>query len=129
MNKDTINSILLRRKQRIIVFKEDQDTRLASFQRIYGFNEELRSLGYILSGQLMVEMMKLRCELFDEYEANIITTLKEMTGSDVEHKPMYRNCPESVKKSRSSTFFIPRSFMVSTDKGEISMAHTSSPRF
>ena len=106
MNKDRINSILLRRKQRIIIFKEDQDTRLASFQRIYGFNEELRSLGYILSGQLMVEMMKLRCELFDEYEANIITTLKEMTGSDVEHKPMYRNFPESVKNASDIKLFV-----------------------
>ena len=106
MNKNRINSILLRRKQRIIVFEEDKDVRLSSFQRIYGFNEELRSLGYILSGEAMVEMMKLRYEMFDAYKDNIIATLKEMTGADVEHKPMYRNFPESVREASDLKLFI-----------------------
>lgn len=99
MDKNKINYILLRRKQRIIVFEEDKDIRLSSFQSIYSFNEELRSLGYILSSEAMVEMMKLRYELFSTYADNIILTLKQMTGADVEHKPMYKNFPESVRNA------------------------------
>ena len=106
MNKNTINAILLRRKQRLIIFEEDKDARLSSFQRIYGFNEELRSQGYILSSELMVEMMKISYEKFDEYAENIIKTLKEMTGSDVEHKPMYKNFPESVRNASDIKLFV-----------------------
>lgn len=99
MDKNKINSILLRRKQRLIIFEEDKDIRLSSFQSIYSLSEELKPLGYILSSQTIVEMMKLKYDIFNAYADNIVLTLKQMTGADVEHKPMYRNFPESVRNA------------------------------
>ena len=106
MKKRKINAILLSRKQRLIVFEEDKDIRLASFQNVCLLNEELRSLGYVLSDQLIVEMMKLNYESFRDYEELIIETLKQLTGADVEHKPMYKNFPESVRNATELKLFI-----------------------
>ena len=99
MEKMKINSILLRRKQRVIVWEEDKDKTLSSFQRAYSLIEEIKTLGYVLSPELLVEMMKLNSDSFSIYSDAIIKTLKQMTGADVEHKPMYRNFPESVQRA------------------------------
>ena len=101
-----INSILLRRKQRIIIAKEDKDLRLYSFSNVCSFNEELKSLGFILSAEAMIDMMKLRYEIFDSYRVNILNTLKEMIGADVEHKPMYKNFPESVRNASDLKLYV-----------------------
>lgn len=101
-----INSILLRRKQRIIIAKEDKDLRLYSFSNVCSFNEELKSLGFILSAEAMIDMMKLRYEAFDSYRVNILNTLKEMIGADVEHKPMYKNFPESVRNASDLKLYV-----------------------
>lgn len=99
MELSKINSILLRRKQRIIIAKEDLNLKPCCFSSVCSFNEELKALGYLLSAEVMVDMMKLRYDAFDSYRTTILDTIREMLGADVEHKPMYRNFPESVQNA------------------------------
>ncbi|MBR5341484.1 MAG: TerD family protein [Erysipelotrichaceae bacterium] len=115
MDKYTINSILLRRKQRIIIAQEDKDLKPLSFHSAFVLNEKIRRYGYVLSPELMVEMTKVRNDVFSNYENNIVENLKQLTGADVEHKPMYHNFPESVRNADDVKLFVDQLIGYSVD--------------
>lgn len=93
-----MNKIYLERKNRVLIPEEMRNSEFPSFVYAVCFNKNIQSLGYTLSPAAMNVLMFCNKEDISQIYDVIVNTLREKAGANVDHKPMYKNFPESVKE-------------------------------
>lgn len=93
-----MNKIYLERKNRVLIPEEMRNGEFPSFVYAVCFNKNIQSLGYTLSPAAMNVLMFCNKEDISLIYDVVLNTLKEKSGANVKHEPMYKNFPESVKE-------------------------------
>ncbi|MBP3399200.1 MAG: hypothetical protein J6K75_05535, partial [Erysipelotrichaceae bacterium] len=95
----TINSIMLRRKNRLVIpegYLLDEPSSDRSLQHMLSIANEMKQIGYVLSPHLATALLRINPKYLKDFYDELIITLKELVGADVEYKPMYKGFPETV---------------------------------
>ena len=114
----TINSILLRRKNRIIVpegYLLEVPSSNTSLQYMLTIADEMKQLGYVLSPNLAATLLRLDPDCLEDFYEEIIEVLKEKVGADVEYKPMYKGFPQTVIEKSNLQLMVDQMFGYSLD--------------
>jgi len=99
-----MNEILLRRKNKVIVQKGNEENTDSKYALTIMRNIE--SLGYTFSKELYEILKTLNKEELQEFYLELVPILKNMVGADVVYKPMYPNFPESVMEADEMELFV-----------------------
>lgn len=99
-----LNEILLRRKNRVIVEKGNEE--IPNNQYIVTITKNIEVLGYIFSKELFENLQTLNKEELHNFYSELIPILKKMTGADVVYKPMYPDFPKSVMEASDTELFV-----------------------
>lgn len=89
------NKIFIKRKSKVIV-KEGQENLDPNY--ILNFVGNIEQLGYAITEKLAVRLSTLNVEEFCIFYDEILSYLKEITGSSIKYKPMYPNFPAQVSE-------------------------------
>ena len=90
----TMNEILLRRKNKVIL--EKGNVTEPNNQYIVTIMKNVEALGYTFSKELFETLQTQTKEDLQKFYLELIPMLKKLFGADVVYKPMYPNFPESV---------------------------------
>ena len=93
-----LNKTYLERKDRFFIPDECKGTELLSSTYALHFNENLQSLGYVLSPSAMSALLSCSVKSIGDLYSLIVDELKRKIGANVKHKPMYKNFPASVRE-------------------------------
>lgn len=99
-----MNEILLRRKNRVILEKGNEEN--PNNQYIVTITKNIEALGYTFSKGLFENLQTLNKEQLHNFYSELIPILKKMTGADVVYKPMYPNFPKSVMEASDTELFV-----------------------
>ncbi|MBR5004564.1 MAG: hypothetical protein IKY14_03775, partial [Erysipelotrichaceae bacterium] len=114
----TINSILLRRKNRIIVpegYLLDVPSSNKVLQYMLTIAAEMKQIGYVLSPNLAATLLRLDTSCVKSFYDEMMDALKEKVGADVEYKPMYKGFPETVIAKSDEELLLDQLFGYSLD--------------
>ena len=114
----TINSILLRRKNRIIVpegYLLDVPSSNKALQYMLTIADEMKQIGYVLSPNLAATLLRLDTSCVKSFYDEMMDALKEKVGTDVEYKPMYKGFPETVIAKSDEELLLDQLFGYSLD--------------
>lgn len=91
-----MNTIYLRRRNKVIVNLNSDDSEKVSEQIIATSLVNLESYGYTFSEKLMEELKLLSVEQYIDFYNMITSIIKELVGVDKITEPMYPNFPQQV---------------------------------
>ena len=91
-----MNTMYLRRRNKMIVSFNDKDSEKVSEQIIATSLVNLESYGYTFSEKLIEELKLLSVEQYIDFYNMTISIIKELVGVDKVTEPMYPNFPQQV---------------------------------
>lgn len=97
------NEILLRRKNRVMVKKEENELPKSYIATML---KNLEAYGFTFSAELIDIINTLSEKEATEFYKNLVAIVKEMIGGKVKYKPMYPNFPEQVMKADMCELYI-----------------------
>lgn len=97
------NEIYLRRKNKVLLEKGNGSL---SKPQIATFLKNLESLGYVLSKELIERVKTLNESEVMNFSNNLISCLKDMTGSSKVYNPMYPNFPKQVMNAEEAELYM-----------------------
>jgi stress response protein SCP2 len=95
-----LNSILLRRKNKILIPKKHKNA--LSRAAIASFNLNIQELGYTLSPECLEEFR----HSGETVLTNALETLKALRGADHKYAPMYPNFPKQVMEADEAELYL-----------------------
>lgn len=98
------NAIFLRRANKVTT--PESTSGFADTALIATLLKNLESLGYVLSKDVIVELLMTSNENVISFASEITTALKELLGDNVTHRPMYPNFPRQVMEASSAELYI-----------------------
>lgn len=104
-----INEILLRRKNKITIYKDyDIDAAFSTVNAEYAATimKNVEDLGYTFSEKLYKVLKSMSISGLKQFYLELIPMLKNMVGADVQYNPMYPNFPESVMARDNYVLYI-----------------------
>ena len=101
MNK--LNSIYLRRKNKLVLARGDRQLGAASLATIL---KNIECLGYTFSPQLMDRLSTLSEPEASLFYSQLVTDLKQAVGGAVEYAPMYPNFPAQVMETAEAELYL-----------------------
>ncbi len=104
MNEFLLNEILVRRKNKVLLFSEGPFT--DNDQYVTTLMKNIESLGYTFSKDLFYCLRRYDRSYLLLFYTNLISILKKLVGDDVEYKPMYPNFPESVMNAEYTDLYV-----------------------
>lgn len=98
------NAIFLRRANKVLT--PESTSGFADTALIATLLKNLESLGYVLSKDVIVELLMTSNENVISFASEITTALKELVGDNVTHRPMYPNFPQQVMEASSAELYL-----------------------
>ncbi len=103
MKMSTINSILLRRRNKLLL-TEGSDSLPAEYAAT--FLKNIEPLGYTFSPEAIRVLLTQNETELKALQAGVVQALKTSLGAHVEHEPMYPNFPEQVMDASDAELYI-----------------------
>lgn len=101
------DKILLRRKHLVVLSQEELQKRTnRKDQLVASITYEAMKLGYAFSSEIVNVLTQSEEEIILKFHDFIIPALKEMSGADVEYRPMYPNFPRQVMEMDDVELFL-----------------------
>ena len=102
------NRIYLEKQNKVFINNEmkNKTGELLNVAYAIQMNENIKSLGYVMSISLMNELLTLKSEHIGDFYKIMLEVLKEKAGANVKHKPMYKNFPKSVVEATDMELLI-----------------------
>lgn len=102
------NKILLRRKNLLIVEPINADYEQTKNEQalVVTMMKNVQSLGFTFSKELFEALSHMNRDELKVFYSDLIPTLKELVGADVEYNPMYPNFPTQVAEMDGIELFI-----------------------
>jgi hypothetical protein len=107
---ETVNSIYLRRKNKVVVTDESKFHSSDNFYMILTILHNVGTLGYTFSESLLNRLSELDCDQLADFYAELIPDLRKMVGAHKEYVPMYPNFPKQVMSAYDAELFVNKRF-------------------
>ena len=105
---DSIDEILLRRKNMLFVFPNDvcHEQNESEKRALTACMKNINSLGYSFSKELMASLIHLDIDEIRSFYSASLPMLQRMRGAEVEYNPMYPNFPQQVAEASDAELFV-----------------------
>lgn len=100
----SINTIYLRRAQKVIL--PETTPNIADVNVVATLLKNIESLGYTLSKELIVELITSSNADVIRFAEDVTTSLKNLLGDNVRHRPMYPNFPSQVMEATEAELYV-----------------------
>ena len=98
------NAIFLRRANKVLT--PESTSGFADTALIATALKNLESLGYVLSKDVIVDLLMTSDDEVVSFATEVTTALKELLGDNVTHRPMYPNFPQQVMEASSAELYL-----------------------
>mgnify|MGYP007096299770 CR=1 FL=1 len=123
-----MNTMYLRRRNKMIVSFNDEDSEKVSEQIIATSLVNLESYGYTFSEKLIEELRLLSVEQYMDFYNMIVSIIKELVGADKITEPMYPNFPQQVMEMDEVELYLNAIIHYATD-GQLVPEYEKKKRF
>ena len=104
MNRNTINTIYLEKKLRLLLQRRDRKQPVKEL--VATIQKNIESLGYVFSKPLFAYLCNFTRDDLTDFYAMLIPTLRKMRGANRKFEPMYPNFPQQVMDMRESELYL-----------------------
>lgn len=123
-----MNTMYLRRRNKMIVSFNDEDSEKVSEQIIATSLVNLESYGYTFSEKLIEELKLLSIEQYIDFYNMAVSIIKELVGVDKITEPMYPNFPQQVMEMDEVELYLNAIIHYATD-GQLVPEYEKKERF